>query len=64
MAYSGIIVTDFMTSDGKRWTDKILGEQVPMALSHYGDSRDYKDWSGLLMLHLIALGNTQRKKID
>lgn len=51
-----------MTGCGKRWTGKILGEQVPMALSHYGDSSDYKDWSGLLPLHLIALGNTQRKK--
>lgn len=43
MVCSGIIVTDFMTSGGKKWTGKILGEQVLRALSHYGDSRDYKD---------------------
>lgn len=33
-----------------------------MTLSHYGDRSDYKDWSGLLTLHLIALGNTHKGK--
>lgn len=33
-----------------------------MTLSHYGDRSDYKDWSGLLTLHLIALGNTHKEK--
>lgn len=62
MAGSGFTVTDFMTGGGKRWTGKILGKQVPVALSHYGDSSDYEGWNGLLPLHLIALGNTKRKK--
>lgn len=34
---------------------------MPVALCHYGDSSDYKDWSGLLPLHLIALGNTHTR---
>lgn len=28
---------------GKRQAGNILGEQVPMALSHYGDGSDYRD---------------------
>ena len=37
---------------------------MPMALSHYGDSSDYRDWSGLPRLHPIALGNTHPHETD
>ena len=40
----------------------MLGDQVAMTHSHYGDRSDYKDGSGLLTLHLIALGNTHKGK--
>lgn len=32
----------FVTGGGKRWTGKMLGDQVAMTLSHYGDSSDYR----------------------
>lgn len=40
----------------------MLGDEVALMLSHYGDTSDYKDWSGFLTLHLIALGNTHKEK--
>lgn len=44
-ACGGIIATDFRASGGKRWTGKMLGDQVSLALSHHGDSSDYRlEW--------------------
>lgn len=60
MVVCDIAVTAFMTSGGVRCTGMMSGDQVARTFSHCGDSSDYKDWLGLLTLHLIALGYTHK----
>lgn len=36
---------DFRANGGKRWAGEMLGDQEALALSHHGDSSDYRlEW--------------------